>query len=1462
MPHARIYIFGEERGPSLSPEVRTCCENRLAGEKNVTPHAPRRYRREGRRRKGGGTRNAPVNNLQVLFGILLVLTLSARAFCQEGNYSFKRIGVEQGLPTSTVYSVYQDSRGFMWFGTTGGLCRYDGYNFKIYDQTPIYAGSMFVEDRRGSLWFIPAGGELRRLDLVTDKVTRYNIGLGHRTYVISMDSAGDIWAGTMGDGLGKYSPSSDSFLVYRHHPGLAESISSDSICAIHQDSEGNLWIGTKRGLDKLLSGAGGFVHCEQVGRNPVNSIAEEKDRSLWLATSDGVCRFDIATGNLARYRNADPALNSFHLIYFTFGGKILVVAGDGRLERFDRATGQFQLIRRDSGQPVLAVATTVDCFYEDRQHRLWVMTSRGLGLMDRRDGTVHVLERDENKPHAMPEGYVTGMIEDSAGNLWFGTQTGGICFLDHVGNAFLYISKSPSESVNLSHASVNAVIEDKSGIVWVGSLHGLDRLDLSAGTKTHYDENTADPGGLRNGRILKLLQDSSGLIWIGTSGGLCMLDTATGKFSYFQQHAEKVGLSATEEIVSICIDRNGTMWLGGGIGSGLLLQFDRKRRRFTNYCFCGPPGYSGQHSNPIGKILEDGNGALWLTAGGLEIFDKKSGQAHYYREDVENATSVTSGYPASICVDRSGKLWLGMASGLDCIDSKSGSIIHVPFKDELAGPLIYELLEDNTGSTAKSRRAGNLWMATVRGISRFNPVTGLTTNYGPAEGVPIAPSEFMHSSYKSHDGHLYFGGSNGFVRFNPDSVRDNLFTPPVVLTSFKLFNAEARLDSDISVKNRIELTHDQDVLAFDFAALNYSHPEKNSYSYKMEGFDKDWIYSGTRHSAMYTSLQPGTYVFRVKGANNNGRWNNAATSVTLFVRPPWWRTNAAYIGYALFIIGIGYLALKIQTRRITTKHALEMSRFEAEKLHEMDQLKSRFFTNISHEFRTPLTLILGPAEQIEAQTVEGKTRESAHIIWRNARKLNRLVNQLLDLTKIEAGSMKLQARRQNVIPLLEDIISSFTSYAESKKISLELRAEKDALALYLDRDKFEKIMSNLLSNALKFTPRGGRVEVKVVNGEWEVWISVTDAGIGIPKNELEKIFDRFYQVDSSPYREFEGTGIGLSLTKELVELHGGIITVESEEGRGSTFTVAFRKGSKHLRPDQIVNTSQESYGEKEDHREEFEGDKVQWTKTSRADALMMVHPVDGQRPHLLIVEDNSDMRNYISAILRSDYEIIEASNGVEGLSEAIDSIPDIIISDVMMPKMDGHEMCAKLKDDLRTSHIPIILLTAKGSTEDKIEGFKTGADAYIPKPFEAAELIARLKNLLDQRNRLHEHFRQRGLVELDENVSTSGDRQFLQRVSESVSKHIGDGAFGVEDLAREVGVSRSLIQKKLTALVGEPPGELIRRFRLNKAAELIEQKWGNVAQIAFEVGFNDPSHFAAAFRKQFGVSPSEYRKPG
>ncbi|MBN1560398.1 response regulator, partial [candidate division KSB1 bacterium] len=616
------------------------------------------------------------------------------------------------------------------------------------------------------------------------------------------------------------------------------------------------------------------------------------------------------------------------------------------------------------------------------------------------------------------------------------------------------------------------------------------------------------------------------------------------------------------------------------------------------------------------------------------------------------------------------------------------------------------------------------------------------------------------------------------------------------------------------------------------------------------GFHKEWIYPNESRAATFTNLSPGNYAFKVKASNADGTWNETGISLAIHVLPPWWRMWFAYLSYALFVIGLVLVVYRAQLGRIRLKQQMQLDKERAEHLEELDSLKTRFFTNISHEFRTPLTLILGPIDNMRRQTANKKWQEQLDLMRRNGRKLLTLINQLLDVSRLEAGKMVLQRETIEVCFLLRGIVGSFSSAAERKNINLSLLGADSDFDAFIDHDAFEKIMMNLIANALKFTPENGAIDVvlKTFNDDESTKrkdavfsIRVRDTGIGISMDRLDHIFDRFYQVDSSATREHEGTGIGLALAKELVELHGGLISVQSELGKGSTFTVQLPVGE--------VQESTSRQRRQERPLIEMEKEGIPKQAKDKKDTS----------PILLVVEDNVDMQLYIKDAL-ADYTIETARDGERGFNNAVDIIPDLVISDVMMPVMDGFELCKKLKTDERTSHIPVILLTARAEQKDRLTGLETGADDYLVKPFDVKELQVRVKNLIDTRKKMRERFQRDIGLAIKEIAFTSADERFLQRAIRIVHEHISDSQFSNEQFGEKIGMSRMQVHRKIRALTDQSTNEFIKSIRLKYAANLLKQRSGNVSEIAFEVGFESPSYFSKCFQKQFGVSPREVKE--
>lgn len=875
----------------------------------------------------------------------------------------------------------------------------------------------------------------------------------------------------------------------------------------------------------------------------------------------------------------------------------------------------------------------------------------------------------------------------------------------------------------------------------------------------------------------------------------------------------------------------------------------------------------------------DKKNTLWVGtwAAGFNKFNRDDSTFTRYRFDPDNPNSLNDDRVMVITGTGDDLLWLGTsAGGLNRFNKNSETFTHYTKRDGLPSNNIYGLAEDGSG---------NLWISTDRGLALMDIEAETFRTYDERDGLPS--SEFNERSYyKSRDGHLFFGSRDKLIAFHPDSLKDNTYIPPLVLTDFRIFNRSAKLDTAISRKNHIILSYDQNFLSFEFAALNYEASEKNQYRYKMAGTDKDWINAGTRRLASYTNLAPGDYVFTVQGSNNDDVWNETGASIRLTILPPWWRTQWAYGAYVLLFLAALYGWRRFELRRVYLKNELKVQRLEADKLRELDEMRTRFFANISHEFRTPLSLIRAPIEKLRERYSDEASQRDLSVMRQNVNRLLRLINQLLDLSRLEAGGLELQTRATEVAPFLRARVMAFSSLAQLKGLSLQFIAPEQNISTYLDREKVEKVITNLLSNAIKFTPAGGEVLVAVGSGSSSrqllvssgqssvgserlisgqrmpddcLLITVKDTGIGIPAERQDKIFDRFYQVDDSQTRAHEGTGIGLALTKELVALHGGKIEVESEPHKGAAFHVYLPLGKDHLQPHQIIEEDEEHTLSPAGDATELSAASAEVEPTDGHDATSSESRVDKtDQPIVLVVEDNADVRRYLREALDGAYQIVEASDGAEGLQTALDVIPDLIVSDVMMPNMDGFEMCRRIKSDEKTSHVPVILLTARASRDSKLEGLKLGADAYVAKPFDTREVVVRVRSLIEQRRQLAARFRREITLQPNDVAVTSMDEQFLQRLLEVIEVRLSDPDFDVRAFSRAVGMSRQHLNRKLKGLAGQSASDFIRTMRLKRAAQLLGKRSATITEIAYEVGFSNPAHFSKSFRETFGKTPSEY----
>ena len=1380
--------------------------------------------------------------------IIFLLIYASFSFASSNNdIKFEHISVEQGLSHTKVFCIFQDSRGFMWFGTEDGLNKFDGYHFTAYRHDPADSLSLsnnlikdIYEDKSGKLWIATSGGGINRFDYETESFLRYmydqdnprcipsdhvnkiagfwdgqkeilwlgsNRGLTkfdprteeftlfshtHLDYPYSfiqamvIDSTGKVWVGSRIDGLYKFDPATKQYTGFRYNPDIPHSLSDNRIQSLCWDRSGILWIGVESGLIKYNPKSNRFISIQM-------------DPNEQHAT----------TGNwiLSIYEDRSDIL--------------WVGTGYGGIKIFDRRTKRFTSFSHNPGDEQSISDNTVMCIFQDETDILWIGTWEGVNKLDPRKTQFTKIEHDPGDSNTLSSNFIWSIYSSYPENkpyLWIGTKTDGLNKLDFVSGKIKRFIHEAGNPNSIPSNFISAICQDHTGNLWMGTYgDGLIKYDPESKEYVRYEYNPEDPESISGNIINCIIEDSSGRIWIGTSfHGLNHLDRFTKKFTRFL------------------------------------------------------------HNNDITNIYEDGSGNLWIAAQGLKKLDHKTGKFTTYWHNPTDPSSISSNKPTAIYEsfeDGQPVLWVGTsADGLNRFDYQSGKFKTYTINEGLPSNTINGILEDGNG---------NLWLSTNNGLSQFNPQNETFKNFDVADGLP--GNKFnLRVCCKTADSRMFFGGTQGLVAFYPDRLKENQHIPDITITDFQIFNKPVGiknsksnlindnylLEKHISELQEIKLTYQENVFSFEFAALDYSAPEKNKYAYKMEGVDRDWVYTdASRRFATYTNLDPGEYTFKVKGSNNDGIWNEEGTSIKVIITPPWWKSNWAYTLYVflfgIFIFGVWHL----QTNRLKMKQQIEMKHFEAEKLREVDKLKSHFFANISHEFRTPLTLIKGPVKQMLENRFTGNLKEQYKMILRNSDRLLGLINQILDLSKLESGEIKLKVQKTDIVKYLKGLILSFSSLAERKKVSLKLDIKSDSIVGFVDCDKLEKIVTNLLSNAFKFTPENGEIEISLrMSNKFPVpdsqfQISISNSGKGISSDKLDKIFDRFYQAENNYKKDGEGTGIGLALTRELVEVCYGDISVSSIPDQSTTFIVNLPISKESFKEDEIIDSQSEDLdslslrGTSLEEKSEKGMSEIENPQIERREKKT-VHEIS--TPLLLIVEDNSDVANYIYSFMENDYRIMTAENGKIGLEKILDKYPDLIISDIMMPEMDGFELCQKVKSDERISHIPIILLTAKADLDSKLEGLVFGADDYVTKPFEAKELQIRSKNLIEQRRKLREKFSVLIDLKPEDIAASSMDEQLLQRLLTVFEDHMEEQGFGVENLAREIGLSRVHLNRKIQALTNQSARDFIRTLRLQKAARMLRSASGTVSEIAYKVGFNNLSHFSKVFHRHFGKLPSEF----
>jgi len=1405
------------------------------------------------------------NSWKIRLLVAIFLIVAPTILLSQSDYRIVRPSLNEQLSNNYIHCIHQDKLGFMWFGTDGGLMKYDGYNITEYVNDP-------------------------------DDPNSLSNNLIFTIYEDPLDSGTVLWLGTSG-GLEKFDRLTGKFFQFSETREQSSLVMDESIQSIYKDRNGYYWLGGKRFTKFDRTSETFSFHLKEIDQLFIYSICEDQLGVLWLGTSLGLVKYDSQASEDKNYTiyplsTDNPYKSNRNMISSVLvdNKNVLWVGTYEGLLKFNSKSERFilpQFIEGDASAYSVVLgpvaSNLIQEIREDKYGNIW-SGSRALSKINSSRDTLIWYEQFSVLDDSSLATRISALCIDNSGIIWMGLSNLGVNKLIPNFTKFNHYKHIPSDDYSLRNNSVTSFAEDNLGNIWVGLRYGgLNKFDKKSGKFL-----MAGPVPL----VINLSLSPTDVLWSSAIGVLVSFDIKTeNSTGHFANGAKMESLNfktsedqninraqrernfnATDKhlimardysngIFYCFVDSKGIIWNLQGPGR-TIYQYDPEFVIHHPYEI-----FVGENiSNSVQMLFEDSKGTLWFGTDGKGLIKRinnsllhEQDSFYQYRNELNNSNSLSNDKINVICEDTYGNLWIGTEAGLNKFNINNETFTRYGVKNGLPSEDIAGIVEDDYGK---------IWISTNKGLSRFDPELNSFKNFDKSSG--LQSNVFSNRScFKDSEGMLYFGGPGGFNMFDPAEIKDQKIIPKIEITGFQLFNkfikpgSSSPLEQSVEFCDEIILDYDQDVFTFEFAGLEYTNPEKNQYAYIMEGVDPDWVSTdANRRFATYTKLDPGEYTFRVKGSNNDGFWNEAGTSISIIILPPWWKTYWAYTLYLLLFISMIYAVWRFQTSRLQLKHQAELDHVQAEKLQEMDQLKSRFFANISHEFRTPLTLILGPINKLIKKFKDNDTNSQLQLISRNASRLHQLVNQLLDISKLEAGKMELKTKHEDIIPLLKGLVLSFVSLAETKKLELHFNSFVKTLHLFVDVDKLGKIINNLLSNAIKFTNEGGKVEADISKKGNSVEIKISDTGVGISQERLNKIFDRFYQVDDNQTREFEGTGIGLSLTKELVELHKGEIIVESEEENlpagkagGTIFIVTLPLGKDHLKANEKV----EKNNIEKEHFTKLTVNEPQINNELKVDKVDVDILMSTDKPILLIVEDNTDVRNYIKGYFKTDYTLVEAADGREGLEKSLQYIPDIIISDVMMPKMDGFELLEKLKTDEKTSHIPVVLLTAKATDQDKIEGLQIGADDYMMKPFDAEELQVRIKNLIEQRKRLREHFKKEGIFEIRDEKITSIDKQFLKNATEIIKTNLSEDFFSVEVFAEKIAMSRSQLHRKLIAVIDESPGDLIRRIRMTTAAKLIEQKFGNISEIALEVGYNNPANFTRSFTKQFGVSPSEYQ---
>ncbi|WP_195715262.1 hybrid sensor histidine kinase/response regulator transcription factor [Ancylomarina sp. 16SWW S1-10-2] len=1341
--------------------------------------------------------------LLILLGLLFCQLLSVTA---QKYFPFKHYNYENGLLSNTVNSITQDKDDFIWIGTSEGLCRFNGCSFDNFqnipgDSTSIadnFISSIAEDISRNCLWLVTSTG-ISKFDKNNYQFQNYIISTSVSTSYtpfargsVCVDSKGNVWVEGFNEGfsegLFRYNPEEDMFInISKNNKNVPQNLT-----AIYEDKNERLWLGSEKGLYYYIPQTNSFKQVEYITNNKdqlyVTTLFADSENKLWIGSKQSNSLYVCVNDSISKFFEPNLETTEYNWISsISSYNKDIILAGI-----------------RDFGVLVLNQVT----------------------------GKSHFLQPDLYNPKGIKSKTPRTMFTDKFGNLWIGSYNNGLNFIDRHRKLFDHYHFDYTSNGLMSN-SVRALFEDTDGEIWIGTKEGggISRFNAKKGIFDNYKADKTKNKWIDNDIIIAINELEPGKLLIGTFGsGIFTYHKNENYFSQFATASDNKNSISNNNVYSLYKDFNGKIWIGNNsfvdIYNPTTKQFSHLKNVTYARCFLD-----------IGDYVLIGT---WSN--GVYLYNKANGKAQIYDLKDSNNTLNNKIRINGITQDVNKNIWLATNKGLVEHNFKTKTNKIYDEKDGLSNDYICAVLPDDYN---------NIWVSTKGGISKLNTTDNTFKNYDKNDGLQSNVfEEFV--SLKTSGGKLLFSGPNGFNIFHPDSIKDNPNIPNVVISEMYVLNEPVKigepnspLTKHISLTKELELTYEQSSFSFEFIGINYTSSENNQYRYKLEGYDTDWKNAKHNRIATYTHVPAGNYIFKVIASNNDGLWNNEGSSIAIKIWPPFWKSKIAMVIYFIILLLSLSLFAVIITYRANHEHKLKVEILEKQRIEEAGKMRLKFFTNISHELRTPLTLITAPLESlINYETKDQQLKALIMGMNRNAQRLLRLINQLMDYRSVEKNRIKLRVSKGTILADSQEILNSFSYVAQNKNITLHFTTKNDQeIESWYDFGILEKILFNLLSNAIKFTNKGGTIELNIQIENGQATIKIKDDGIGIAPNLLDKVFDRFYTTDFVDYHQ-TGTGIGLSFTKSLIDLHRGSINVESVINEGSCFTVIIPVAKTAFSKDELSTITKKQV-------------VISNTKPKISITVSTEKQVDKKKDYLMIVEDNDDLRKYLISSFQN-YNIIECSNGEEALEQAKDKMPDIILSDIMMPKMNGLELCNHLKTDYITSHIPIILLTARTSDDQKMEGFKHHADAYIEKPFNIELLKIQVDNLIELRKNIKVKYKGKDILKTIEDDIVPIDKLFLDKVSEIIQAEITDCNLSVESLSSALGMSRSQLFRKFKALMDTTPSQFIRVTRLNYASELLQQHQHNVNEVTFMAGFSDVSHFISLFKNQFGQTPKQY----